>query len=67
MMSAVPGAPEAASAALVTVFQLAIAGGALVGGLIVDTAGLRTDFAVAGVLALAGAIYGLARRRSAVA
>jgi predicted MFS family arabinose efflux permease len=65
MMSAVPDVPEAASAALVTVFQLSIAGGALAGGLIVDTFGLRADFIVAGALGLASAAYGLARRRSA--
>jgi predicted MFS family arabinose efflux permease len=65
MMSAVPDVPEAAAAALVTVFQLSIAGGALAGGLIVDTSGLRADFIVAGALGLASAAYGLARRRSA--
>jgi predicted MFS family arabinose efflux permease len=59
MMAAVPHAPEAASATLVTTFQLSIALGALVGGVVVDSAGLCVTFVAAGALALAAGIFAL--------
>jgi predicted MFS family arabinose efflux permease len=65
MMSSVPHAPEAASATLVTTFQLAIALGALVGGVIVDAAGLSAVFLSAGLLAVASGLFALASSRRA--
>lgn len=51
---------EPASSVGVTTMQIAIAGGAALGGLLVDTAGLTTVFAVAGSLAVAAALLAMA-------
>ncbi|WP_406831734.1 MFS transporter [Pedococcus sp. KACC 23699] len=58
-----PQAPEAASAVLVSVLQVSIAGGALVGGVAVDHLGLAVDFTVGAALVLAGAAYTSASSR----
>lgn len=50
MLQALPEAPEAGQALLVTAFQVAIASGALVGGLVVDA------FTVSGALLLGGSL-----------
>jgi predicted MFS family arabinose efflux permease len=50
MLQALPEAPEAGQALLVTAFQVAIASGALVGGLVVDA------FSVSGALLLGGSL-----------
>jgi predicted MFS family arabinose efflux permease len=47
---------EPASSVGVTTMQIAIAGGAALGGLLVDSAGLTTVFAVAGSIAVAAAL-----------
>jgi predicted MFS family arabinose efflux permease len=65
MMASLPDAPEAASAILVTVLQVAIATGSLVGAMLVDSTGLRSDFFVAGGLALLGAIFMIIVRKLA--
>jgi len=54
MLEALPDAPEAGQALLVTAFQVAIASGALVGGLVVDGVG------VAGAMWLGGGLAALA-------
>jgi predicted MFS family arabinose efflux permease len=51
---------EPASSVGVTTMQIAIAGGAALGGLLVDSAGLTTVFAVAGTLAIAAALLATA-------
>jgi len=54
MLEALPDAPEAGQALLVTAFQVAIASGALVGGRVVDGVG------VAGAMWLGGGLTALA-------
>lgn len=62
MQKALPAAPEAGQALLVTAFQTAIALGAFVGGRVVDAGGVTGAVVLGGVLtALATAIIGLAR------
>jgi predicted MFS family arabinose efflux permease len=56
MISALPAAPEAASAVLLTTLQLSIAVGSLLGGVLVDTAGLHVNLLIAGALMAAGGI-----------
>ena len=53
---AAPDRFEAGSALLVTIFQIALAGGALIGGRIVDAAGARAAFSTGSGLALFCAI-----------
>lgn len=50
LIASLPAAPEAASAVLVTTTQIAIALGALLGGLLMDAFGPRLDFIVAGAI-----------------
>jgi predicted MFS family arabinose efflux permease len=59
MLSATPDAPEASSAMLITVSQLAIALGSALGGVLVDSAGLAFLFVISGIVAVAAAIFGL--------
>lgn len=54
MLNALPQAPEAGQAMLVTAFQVAIASGALLGGLVVDGSGVSSAMLV-GSLLVAGA------------
>jgi predicted MFS family arabinose efflux permease len=62
MVTAVPDAPEASSAVLISVLQLAIAVGAALGGLLVDSAGVNAVFVAAGVTALLGGGFALLTR-----
>jgi predicted MFS family arabinose efflux permease len=50
---------EPASSVGVTTMQIAIAGGAALGGLLVDSAGLTTVFAVAGAIAVAASLLAM--------
>jgi predicted MFS family arabinose efflux permease len=56
MYEAAPELYEGGSALVVTVFQFALALGALLGGVLVDEAGVATAFAVSGFLSIAGAV-----------
>lgn len=69
MMEAVPDAPEAGQALLVSGFQVAIASGALLGGLVVDGWGISTAMLLSGglVLVAAGVVGGLGRAPGRVA
>jgi predicted MFS family arabinose efflux permease len=59
MLKAVPDAPEAGQALLVTGFQVAIASGALLGGVVVDGYGISSTMLVSAALVLvATAIIG---------
>jgi predicted MFS family arabinose efflux permease len=64
MLTATPDAPEASAAVLMSVLQLAIAIGSAVGGLLVDSAGLRAVFVVAGITAIVAAAIAAAGHRS---
>lgn len=55
MMQAVPDAPEAGQALLVSGFQVAIASGALVGGLVVDGWGIASTMLMSAALVLVAA------------
>ncbi|MFF2993421.1 MFS transporter [Streptomyces sp. NPDC057950] len=55
ILQATPDAPESGLALLVSVLQISLAAGSLVGGLIVDGYGISTGFALGGVLALLSA------------
>jgi predicted MFS family arabinose efflux permease len=64
MISALPAAPEAASAVHLSTLQLSIAAGSLLGGALVDTAGLHVNLWIAGaVMAAAGIVVALAGSR----
>ncbi|MDN8612204.1 MFS transporter [Variovorax ginsengisoli] len=71
MMEAVPDAPEAGQALLVSGFQVAIASGALLGGLVVDGWGISSAMPLSGGLVLVAAVVvgglGRAPRRAALA
>ncbi|MET0498710.1 MAG: MFS transporter [Steroidobacteraceae bacterium] len=56
MLQALPDAPEAGQALLVTSFQIAIASGALFGGRLVDSFGIGGALTLGGVLAAAAAV-----------
>lgn len=56
MISALPAAPEAASAVQLSTLQLSIAAGSLLGGVLVDTAGLHVNLWIAGALMVAAGI-----------
>jgi predicted MFS family arabinose efflux permease len=56
MMEAVPDAPEAGQALLVSGFQVAIASGALLGGLVVDGQGISSAMLLSGALVLVAAV-----------
>jgi predicted MFS family arabinose efflux permease len=62
MLAAVPRAPEAGQALLVTAFQVAIAGGALAGGATVDSFGIGSAMLLGCGLALAAAVVVVAAR-----
>jgi predicted MFS family arabinose efflux permease len=51
---ATPQSPEAGSALFVSIIQVAIAVGSLVGGVVVDHVGISADFLLGGALALFG-------------
>ena len=51
---ATPDSPEAGSALFVSIIQVAIAAGSLVGGIVVDQVGISTDFLFGSALALLG-------------
>ena len=55
MLQALPDAPEAGQALLVSAFQIAIATGSLFGGLVVDGWGISSAMASSGLLVLAAA------------
>ncbi|CAH2786027.1 MAG: Uncharacterized MFS-type transporter [uncultured Paraburkholderia sp.] len=63
---ATPDAPEAGSALFVSIIQVAIAVGSLVGGVVVDQIGIRADFLFGSVLAVLGlamlASFGVTRK-----
>lgn len=62
-----PERMEAAGGLVVAAFQLAIALGAAVGGMIVDGAGVKETLVVGGIVAVAGGVLlGSARRRKAL-
>ncbi|HEV7712271.1 MAG TPA: MFS transporter [Asanoa sp.] len=63
MLAATPDAPEASSAVLISVLQLAIAIGAGLGGVVVDSAGLTTLFVAAGATAVVASAFGFLARR----
>ncbi|WP_433286598.1 hypothetical protein ACQPZQ_30850 [Pseudonocardia sp. CA-142604] len=68
MFSAAPGRLESASAIFVSVFQLSVGAGALVGGLIVDHSGLEvTLWAGAASTLLAAVLVWIVRQRSSTA
>ena len=56
MSTASPAGAETGLALFVTTIQLAIAAGSVLGGLVVTSAGLDTDFRLAGAIAFAGAL-----------
>jgi predicted MFS family arabinose efflux permease len=56
MMAAVPDAPEAGQALLVSGFQVAIASGALIGGVTVDNFGISSAMVLSGALVLVAAL-----------
>lgn len=70
MLNALPQAPEAGQAMLVTAFQVAIASGALLGGLVVDGSGIASAMLLGSVLVVGAALVagtlGHAPRRRAV-
>lgn len=62
MHAASPRLYEAGSALMVSAFQISLAAGALVGGLLVDTLGVGSPFLAGGVVSLAGAAWALVGR-----
>ena len=56
LFRAAPEILASVSAVFVTVFQVAIAGGAFLGGLVVDSSGLASTMAIGGSIALAAAL-----------
>lgn len=71
MLNAVPDMPEAGQALLVSAFQVAIATGSLLGGVVVDGYGISNTMLLASVLAAAAAVVagtlGYARRYAVAA
>ncbi len=63
MFTSSPRLYEAGSALMVSAFQISLAAGATIGGLLVDARGVGTAFLVSGVVAIAGAACALAYRR----
>jgi predicted MFS family arabinose efflux permease len=63
MLTAVPDAPEAASAMFITTSQLAIAAGAALGGILLDTAGLSPVFIAAAAVTLTASVFAALARR----
>ncbi|MEV7323807.1 MFS transporter [Streptomyces sp. NPDC093970] len=64
ILQASPDAPESGLALLVSVLQISLAAGSLVGGLIVDGYGISTGFAFGGILALLSAATQIFTRAS---
>jgi predicted MFS family arabinose efflux permease len=66
MSQAAPGSSEGSMALFITVLQIGITGGSLIGGFLVNGAGIGTDFVVSGVLAIIAAVvlFALAPRRT---
>jgi predicted MFS family arabinose efflux permease len=64
MLKAVPDAAEAGQALLVTSFQVAIASGALLGGLVVDGSGIASAMLMGGAFVLAAAVVAAAFGRT---
>jgi DHA1 family purine ribonucleoside efflux pump-like MFS transporter len=64
IVRAAPDQPEGASGLIVAAFQVAIAGGAVLGGLLVDTLGITGVIAFSGLATLAGALLVLALGRT---
>ncbi|MET0544053.1 MAG: MFS transporter [Variovorax sp.] len=64
MLQAVPDAPEAGQALLVSAFQIAIASGALLGGFVVDGWGVTNTMAMSGMLVLVAAVVVLTLGRA---
>jgi predicted MFS family arabinose efflux permease len=64
MYQTAPAAYEGGSALFVAIFQLALAAGALGGGLLVDSAGLTSAMVVGGVLCLATTVVIFSTRHS---
>jgi predicted MFS family arabinose efflux permease len=62
MLTATPDAPEVSAAVLMSMLQFGIAGGSALGGILVDSAGLRTVFFVAGAAAALGGVVALLSR-----
>jgi predicted MFS family arabinose efflux permease len=62
MLTATPDTPEASSAHVITISQLAIAVGSALGGVLVDSAGLAFLFVISGTVAVASALFGLLAR-----
>jgi predicted MFS family arabinose efflux permease len=56
MFKAAPDLTESTGAVFICVLQLALAGGALLGGMVVDSFGLATTMTLAGIAALATAV-----------
>ncbi|HEV2507213.1 MAG TPA: MFS transporter [Mesorhizobium sp.] len=56
MLRAAPDQAESAGGLMVTAFQVAIAAGAVIGGLLVDNAGVATAFGYAGIATLLAAL-----------
>ncbi|MEJ1978646.1 MAG: MFS transporter [Acetobacteraceae bacterium] len=62
MFTSSPKHYEAGSALMVSAFQISLAAGATIGGLLVDSMGVRTAFLVSGLVSMAGAACALASR-----
>jgi predicted MFS family arabinose efflux permease len=62
MLRSDPSAPEAASAMFIIISQLAIAVGAALGGVLIDTAGLTWLFVTSGTIAIAAAMIAATAR-----
>lgn len=62
MFTSSPKLYEAGSALMVSAFQISLAAGATIGGLLVDSMGVGTAFLASGVVAIAGAICALSAR-----
>jgi predicted MFS family arabinose efflux permease len=65
MVVAVPEAPEASSAVLISILQLGIAVGAALGGVLVDSAGVDAVFVAAGATAIGASVFAFIANRSA--
>jgi predicted MFS family arabinose efflux permease len=56
ILAAAPRASDGGQAMFVSILQLSLAGGSAVGGILVDWLGVRTDFVLAGIVALLAGI-----------
>ncbi len=62
MFTASPSLYEAGSALMVSAFQIALAAGAAIGGVLVDSSGIGAAFVASGVVSIAGAAVSLTLR-----